>query len=133
MTLPNGSTFIGDGVVAAPIPGRPPEYMVTRDGVVYSLKFGKTRRLKSHFTSSGHEFVRTSHENFKTKLYVHQAVLLAWIGPRPDGMEACHNDGNHKNNTVENLRWDTRSANRLDAIKHGTHHWLKANGGHMHT
>jgi HNH endonuclease/NUMOD4 motif len=38
-----------------------------------------------------------------------------------DGAEVCHNDGNPSNNTLQNLRWDTRSANVRDAIQHGVH------------
>lgn len=52
---------------------------------------------------------------------VHRLVLEAFVGPCPDGMEGCHNDGDPTNNRLENLRWDTRSGNIHDAIKHGTH------------
>lgn len=47
-------------------------------------------------------------------------VLTAFTGPRPEGMECCHNDGDETNDRLENLRWDTRSANRWDAVRHGT-------------
>ncbi len=51
----------------------------------------------------------------------HELVLLAFVGPCPQGMECCHfPDRNPANNLVENLRWDTRSANRKDAALHGT-------------
>lgn len=52
---------------------------------------------------------------------VHTLVLEAFIGPRPDGAVACHNDGDHTNNRVDNLRWDTYSANNVDLVVHGTH------------
>jgi hypothetical protein len=35
-------------------------------------------------------------------------------------MECCHNDGNAGNDRLENLRWDTRKANRQDSVRHGT-------------
>ncbi|MGI9293444.1 MAG: NUMOD4 motif-containing HNH endonuclease [Pseudomonadales bacterium] len=53
--------------------------------------------------------------------YVHILVLEAFVGPRPDGLVACHNDGDPSNNRANNLRWDTQSANQADSIKHGTH------------
>ena len=56
----------------------------------------------------------------KTKT-VHRLVLEAFVGPRPEGMEGCHNDGNTQNNKLENLRWDTRKNNHADSVKHGTH------------
>ena len=52
---------------------------------------------------------------------VHTLVATAFIGPRPIGMECCHNDGDKNNNRADNLRWDTPSANQLDRRKHGTH------------
>lgn len=52
--------------------------------------------------------------------YVHTLVLENFISPRPDGMEACHCDGNRQNNKVFNLRWDTRIGNHRDKRIHGT-------------
>lgn len=50
---------------------------------------------------------------------IHSLVLEAFIGPRPPGQEACHNDGNSKNNMLENLRWDTSKGNNADKVRHG--------------
>lgn len=52
--------------------------------------------------------------------YVHRLVLEAFVGPCPDGMEACHNDGNPLNNCLSNLRWDTHKNNQADRWRHGT-------------
>ena len=60
---------------------------------------------------------------------LHRAVLLAFVGECPDGMEACHYDGNRANNRLENLRWDTPTSNSSDQVRHGTHVWLKENRG----
>lgn len=51
---------------------------------------------------------------------VHTLVLLAFHGPRPAGLEGCHNDGNNQNNRAGNLRWDTHRSNLLDCHEHGT-------------
>lgn len=59
------------------------------------------------------------------KRTVHSVVLEAFVGPRPDGHQACHNDGSRTNNHVSNLRWDTVSANQYDKVAHGTHHYAK--------
>lgn len=50
---------------------------------------------------------------------VHRLVLLAFIGPCPDGMEACHYDDDSANNRLVNLRWDTRRANHADRTRNG--------------
>lgn len=63
----------------------------------------------------------------QTRFKVAVLVLLAFVGPRPKGMECCHNDGDPENNSLDNLRWDTHSSNVYDAIRHGTH---VSNAGH---
>ena len=47
-------------------------------------------------------------------------VAESFIGPRPTGMVACHNDGNKSNNDFRNLRWDTPTNNEADKLQHGT-------------
>ena len=46
-------------------------------------------------------------------------MLETFVGPAPEGLIACHNDGNPAHNMLDNLRWDTPSANQLDSTKHG--------------
>ena len=50
---------------------------------------------------------------------VHHFVLLAFVGPCPPGLEACHNNGRHTDNRRTNLRWDTSASNRADQLAHG--------------
>jgi hypothetical protein len=45
------------------------------------------------------------------RVAVHRLVLESFVGPCPDGMEACHANGNGFDNRVENLRWDTHEEN----------------------
>lgn len=52
---------------------------------------------------------------------VHALVLEAFRGPRPAGLEACHGNGDGSDNRLANLRWDTRSSNAYDRVRHGTH------------
>lgn len=51
---------------------------------------------------------------------VHRVELEAFVGPCPEGMEGCHNDGDNQNNFLENLRWDTHKNNEKDKAGHGT-------------
>jgi hypothetical protein len=49
-------------------------------------------------------------------------VADAWICPRPHPkLEVCHEDGDPSHNHYKNLRWDTRSNNHQDKLRHGTH------------
>lgn len=52
---------------------------------------------------------------------VHRLVMAAFVGPCPEGMEVCHNNGNPADNQPSNLRYDTRSENMIDAAIQGTH------------
>ncbi len=85
-----------------------------------------TRTLKGRMLSqvlNGHGYpivVLSKGAEAKQKL-VHRLVATAFIGPCPEGMECCHNNGDRTDSRVENLRWDTRSNNALDAVAHGTH------------
>jgi hypothetical protein len=51
---------------------------------------------------------------------VHGLVAAAFLGPRPEGSDVCHNDGNPKNCRLDNLRYGTRAENDADKDRHGT-------------
>jgi hypothetical protein len=55
------------------------------------------------------------------RVRVHTLVLTAFRGERPPGLMCCHGVGGQRDNRLENLRWDTASANSHDAIRDGTH------------
>lgn len=48
------------------------------------------------------------------RVAVHRLVLESFVGPCPEGMEACHANGNGFDNRVENLRWDTHENNMAE-------------------
>lgn len=54
------------------------------------------------------------------RVRVHRIVLEAFHGPAPEGHIGCHNNGVIDDLRAENLRWDTKSANALDSVAHGT-------------
>ena len=58
-------------------------------------------------------------QNIKRTKRIHVLVLESFRGPCPLGLEGCHNDGNHLNNNLSNLRWDTRASNMRDNQIHG--------------
>lgn len=101
-----------------------PKYNVSENGNVrlnrHPLKLGKTKEGYSRCSlkRGGKWFTRT----------VHQLVAEAFIGPRPDRHDCCHNDGNPSNNHYSNLRWDTRKNNVADTYKHGRGPFGKRNG-----
>ncbi len=78
------------------------------------------RILKPLFDKRGYLYVRLFRNSKSYRFFVHQLVLLTFIGPRPHGTESCHNDGNKLNNSPSNLRWDTPANNYADVRKHGS-------------
>ncbi len=88
-------------------------YAVTADGDIR----GPRSVLRPMAMPDGYLYVITG---AKAKLWVHHAVLLALVSPRPTGLECRHLDGNPANNRVENLCWGTRQQNVRDKARHGT-------------
>ncbi len=50
---------------------------------------------------------------------IHQLVAAAFVGPRPEGHEVRHRDGDSGNPRATNLTYGTRKQNYDDAIRHG--------------
>lgn len=69
----------------------------------------------------------------KRRRTVHSIVLTAFVGPRPDGMECRHLDGNRANARLDNLKWGTSGENHLDQRIHGTDNAGERNGQHKLT
>ena len=96
----------------------------TRHGTPGTREFkGKDLKTKFNKTTGRNEITLWGRENGKKKCRtfpIHKLIMLAFAGPRPDGMCACHNDGDKTNDKLENLRYDSYKNNSLDKKKHGT-------------
>jgi hypothetical protein len=90
--------------------------------------FYRGKVLSPGINRLGYPLVALSRSSNITSKKVHRLVLEAFVGPCPDGMEACHNDGVRSNAKLTNLRWDTPSANQHDTVRHGHNH--RANQTH---
>ena len=111
-----------------PVPGYEGLYDVSDQGRVRSWHKGGSERDSLRKTSkilsdgrSRYVLVGLSKNGIKNTMLVHRLALEVFVGPCPPGMECCHNNGDKHDNRIENLRWDTRSANMLDAVEHDGH------------
>lgn len=78
------------------------------------------RMLKATI-NRGYEKIRLSTACGGAKtISVHRLILEAFVGPAPEGAEACHGNGLRSDNRLTNLRWDTRRNNHRDKVAHGT-------------
>lgn len=95
-----------------------PRYKVGNDGSAWVSRPSGWKRLSQRKTRDGYlRIVLHPGSNYRQ---VHRLVLEAFVGPCPEGMEACHDpDPCPANNALSNLRWDTRKANMADCIRHG--------------
>lgn len=110
------------------VPGYEGSYEVSCRGRVRSLdrrdSRGHRRRgklLTPGAAEGAHPTVALCVNGIARSHHVHRLVLLAFVGPRPEDMQACHWNDDPTDNRIENLRWDTPSANSLDSVRNGTH------------
>ncbi len=100
-----------------------PTYCIGEDGSVWSAakvwKKGKWRKLSTPYWGN-YRIITLCYQMHSQMFRLSCLMLLAFKGPRPEGMLGCHNDGDTDNNWITNLRWDTPSENCRDMRKHGT-------------
>lgn len=108
-----------------------PGYMACSDGTIVSewsvgrkpKQTGVWNRVFGTIGAFGYRFICFRRGGLRSGFHrraVHQLVMEAFVGPKPPGMQCCHNDGNPGNNAIANLRWDTPRGNQLDRFRHGT-------------
>jgi hypothetical protein len=103
-------------------------YEVSDAGYVRSLPRPGARRnrmyggqdLKGVRQITGYLGVNLGRRNKRYAHMVHVLVCEAFHGPRPEGMQVRHLNGNETDNRASNLAWGTRSENEIDKVHHGT-------------
>lgn len=111
------------------VPGYSGLYQVSDLGHVKSLgrwvnsnggkRYVRERILKA---SSHPEYpaVFLAKQGKKKNVAIHDLIMRAFVGPPPKGKQVCHNDGNHWNSVLTNLRYGTPKENQADRRLHGT-------------
>lgn len=108
-----------------PVVGYEGRYVVSADGRVMSVGKGlllrarsKSRRCSRHRGSDKYLMVELSLNGISKRFFVHKLVLTAFVGPRQEGQECRHLDGDIYNNDLSNLAWGSYRENRADWHKH---------------
>jgi hypothetical protein len=102
-----------------PIPGWEGLYEAGAQGEI--RRVGRVEAMGTCPDKDGYLTVWLSRDGASKRIHVAPLVLSAFHGPRPPGLECCHGNGVQSDNRIENLRWDTHSANMRDQVAHGTH------------
>lgn len=114
------------------VPGYEGTYEVSDHGNVRSITrqvpYGrypgmtyKGRHLKNFMNKNGYFAVKLSFAGRTRTTYVHELVLLAFVGYRPptkERGEIRHLDGDKTNNHISNLKYGTITENAADRIRH---------------
>lgn len=99
---------------------------------------GRVRRADSHrvlklnVNLKGYKIVGLSKNGKQSTVTVAKAVALAFLGPRPDGLQINHIDGVKTNNRPENLEYCTASYNDKHAFRLGLNKGGKDHGLNRH-
>lgn len=109
----------------APVPGYEGDYEVSTLGRVRSWKLyrgDRGPRILATTLRAGYPAVTLFRDGAANLQSVHAVVMLAFVGPRPEGHEIRHLDGDRTNACLTNLEYGTRSENRFDTVRHGRNH-----------
>lgn len=99
-----------------------PAYEISPEGEIRRIA---TKRVVKGWIDAGYKRIdlRRSGKSYTRK--VHRLVLESFVGPAPEGTEACHRNGRKSDNRLANLYWGTHQDNMLDKVAHGNHHNAK--------
>ena len=106
-----------------------PAYRVGDDGSVWSCwqkgpgakPLGPWKQMTPTIDKEGYRRVELRHvDGRKATCKVCSLVCIAFHGPRPEGLEVRHRDGNSRNDAATNLKWGTHLENIDDKRTHGT-------------
>lgn len=78
------------------------------------------RSRKAVVLPSGRRMFHLVRNGRRFSKYAYHLVLLAFVGQRPKGREACHKNGICDDDRADNLRWGTHTENMGDLLEHGT-------------
>lgn len=102
-------------------PWRDGTYEVSSEGRIRRAKPGIStfvgRPLRPSSGPTGYMQAQLVSDGKSQRVYVHHAVMDAFIGPRPAGLVVNHKDGDKQNNSLANLEYVSQKENCLHAIK----------------
>lgn len=101
-------------VILKPVPGTK-RIFASSDGRIF-------RHIKGMGSYEGRRYVRICLNGNKKRVYhsIARVVAETFLGPCPPGLHVCHRNGNPKDDSPRNLRYDTPKGNSADCVLHGT-------------
>ena len=96
------------------IPNSNNQYIISNIGDVFSLKFGRVRKLKQHLDGAGYLLIKTCCNKVITIYKIHILVGNAFVGVRTGQLTFDHIDRYKENNRADNIRLSTRQEQALN-------------------
>lgn len=117
------------GIELRPIPGIV-GYAAGSDGNIYSFRAKRSGRWRYSTGAARLSACWKCNRDKRRRVAIcwrgqktHQVsalVCAAFHGPRPEGADCSHLDGNRRNDRPANLAWETRAENEARKKEHGT-------------
>jgi hypothetical protein len=95
-------------------------YEVSDQGRLRSLRYTPPRILRGGTDRCGYNRFTLTRQGSQKTASIHGLVMLAFVGPLPEGMEVRHRNGDPSDNRLANLVYGTHLENMRDKYVHGT-------------
>lgn len=108
-----------------PIKGFEKYYAISKNGEVMRIfkskgaTQGKILKTQMH-SKRGYPIIRLTTKELARSYDIHILMANTFLGRTNSLLEVCHNNGIKTDCRLENLRLDTKSANEMDKVLHGT-------------
>ena len=84
-----------------------------------SLRQERGRIMSQHSNEYGYFYTMASRNGQTKRIWVHRAVLEAFVSSRPEGMVTMHLNNDPADNHVKNLQWGTQAENIRQCVEEG--------------
>lgn len=103
------------------IPGYEGLYQASNKGRVRNVRKAAgctvNRELVGRINKQGYRYATLSKHGSQKSEKIHRLVALAFLGPRPDGLQINHKNGIKTDNRVENVEYCTPRQNMIHSIQ----------------
>lgn len=113
-----------------PVPDYEGYYEISSEGNVRSLRVGVGKNIKPGImmlnpgtAPNGYKVLRLSVNYVQQTVYVHDLVLLAFVGPKPKGLRVRHLNDIKSDCSLTNLIYGTHRENMQDMLRNGNNYF----------
>lgn len=94
-------------------------YLISDDGNVYSLNYGRLTKLSPRVNKGGYLYVNLCKNGKYKSVRIHRLVAKHFLPDYDENLQVNHIDGNKMNNKLSNIEMVTQSGNLKHAVKMG--------------